>query len=385
MRSLLNTPARPYAAIIALCIAIVAVLGVSLVPRVEAKSTTDATGQRLISIHEGGTTRGVLTTESTLRAALKQANIAIDPNDLVEPGLDNELIAGQYDVNIYRARPITIVDGSVRKKIISPYQTPSQITDHADISLQDEDTTSMVVNTDIASHGVGLQLTVERATPFTLVMYGKTIQAYTQATTVDDMLKQKDITLGAADTLSLSRSTPITAGMTVELWRNGTQTITENQEIAFPIETIKDADREVGFKEVRTPGEKGAKTVSYEVNMKNGIESSRVEIQSVTTKEPKAQIEVVGTKVTNSFNGDFAGALARLRKCEGSYSSNTGNGYYGAYQYDIQTWGGYKGYPNAAAAPPAVQDEKAWITYQARGWQPWPSCKNSQGLQDIYR
>lgn len=301
MRSLLNISVRPYAAIVALCVALIVVLGVSWVSQVSAKSATEKTGQRLISIHEDGTTRGILTDEKTLRDAFKEANISVDPNDLVEPGLDHELVAGQYDVNIYRARPVTIVDGAVRTKIISAYQTASQIADHAKVDLNDEDTTEIAANTDMVREGVGLQVVVERATPFTLIMYGKKIDAFTQSTTVGDMLKSKNITLGKADTLSVSESTPITAGMTVELWRNGKQTITEEQEIAFPIEQIKDADREVGYKDIKTPGEKGKKTVSYDVEMKNGVEVSRKEIQSVTTKEPKKQVEVVGVKM--SFNG----------------------------------------------------------------------------------
>jgi hypothetical protein len=93
----------------------------------------------------------------------------------------------------------------------------------------------------------------------------------------------------------------------------------------------------------------------------------------------------VGGKMSNTFTGSFAEALARLRSCEGSYTSNTGNGYYGAYQFDRQTWGGYGGYPVASDAPPSVQDEKAWLTYQRRGWSPWPSCSKKMGLQDIYR
>ena len=119
--------------------------------------------------------------------------------------------------------------------------------------------------------------------------------------------------------------------------------------------------------------------------MKNGKEISRKEIQSVVSSEPKTQVEVVGAKMTNTFNGSFAEALARLRSCEGSYTSNTGNGYYGAYQFDIQTWGGYGGFRIASDAPPGVQDQKAWETYQRRGWQPWPACSRSLGLQDIYR
>ena len=49
---------------------------------------------------------------------------------------------------------------------------------------------------------------------------------------------------------------------------------------------------------------------------------------------------------------------AKLRACEstGNYAVNTGNGYYGAYQFNLQTWHGlgYPGLPSDAA--PAVQD-----------------------------
>ena len=97
--------------------------------------------------------------------------------------------------------------------------------------------------------------------------------------------------------------------------------------------------------------------------MKNGREESRKQLSSVVTQEPVNRVEIVGTKkksVDTTFSGDFAGALAKLRSCEGGYTSNTGNGYYGAYQFDIKTWGGFGGYANAAEAPPEVQDQKAW-------------------------
>jgi uncharacterized protein YabE (DUF348 family) len=346
---------------------------------------TPRAGEHLVTIHDSGKDKGILTKSSTLRDAFKASGIRIDPNDLVEPSLDEELVATNYEVNIYRARPITIVDGSIRTKIMSAYQTPQQITEHAGIPLHDEDITTTDATSDIVSQGTGVQMTIKRATPVMFVLYGKKIQAYTQEKTVADMLKKKNVTLGKDDTLSVAPTTPITAGMTVELWRNGKQTVTEDQDIAFETEKVQDADHDVGYKEVKTPGENGKKSVTYEIEMKNGVEVGRKEIQSVVTKEAKKQVEIVGTKMTNTFSGDFAGALARLRSCEGSYTSNTGNGYYGAYQYDISTWANYQGFANASLAPPDVQDEKAWLTYQKRGWQPWPSCSRSQGLQDIYR
>jgi resuscitation-promoting factor RpfA len=74
--------------------------------------------------------------------------------------------------------------------------------------------------------------------------------------------------------------------------------------------------------------------------------------------------------------------FARLRQCEsgGNYSINTGNGFFGAYQFDAGTWHGlgYSGLPNQAA--PAVQDEAAYRTYNSRGWSPWPACSRKLGL-----
>lgn len=386
MRSIQRKPSVFYGLIAAACCFVALVFGV-LASEIDAQADTKLpkNGERLITIHDGGRDRGILTKAATLREAFENADIPIDENDLVEPGLDEKLVATNYEVNVYRARMVTIIDGPLQRRVMSPYRTAKQIVQQAGMTLRDEDITEMGAPTDMVAEGTGIRLSIQRATEFTLVLYGKKTTAYTQAKTVGDMLKEKNITLGEKDRLSRPESTPVTAGMKVELWRDGKQTVTRDEKIPFTIEKIEDADHEVGYRKIKTPGVKGEKTVTYEIVMKNGKEVSRKKIQSVTTKKPQVQVEIVGTKMTNTFSGSFAQALARLRSCEGSYTSNTGNGYYGAYQYDDSTWGGYKGYAHASDAPAAVQDERAWQTYQARGWSPWPSCSASQGLQDIYR
>jgi hypothetical protein len=74
--------------------------------------------------------------------------------------------------------------------------------------------------------------------------------------------------------------------------------------------------------------------------------------------------------------------FARLRQCESgnNYRANTGNGYYGAYQFDLRTWQGrgYSGYPNQAS--PATQDQAAHELQADRRWQPWPACAQKLGL-----
>ena len=343
-------------------------------------------GEKLVTIYDRGAEKTIVTKARTIREALKLAKFSIDERqDVVEPSLDSEMVAEKYNINIFRARPITIVDGNKRLKITTAEQTPALIAKVAGIEVFEEDKTTLSNSDNMAVDGANMVMKIDRASMVNFVLYGKESVIRTHAKTVGELLKEKNINPKKDDTLSVDRSAKIIPGMKIELWRNGKQTITTEEDVKFEVEKVQDANRDSGYREVKQAGENGKKNVTYEIEMKNGVEVSRKEIASVVTKEPKKQIEIVGTKSSTSFSGSFSEALARLRSCEGSYTSNTGNGYYGAYQFDKRTWEKYGGYELASDAPADVQDEKAWQTYKARGWQPWPTCKVKMGLQDIYR
>lgn len=76
------------------------------------------------------------------------------------------------------------------------------------------------------------------------------------------------------------------------------------------------------------------------------------------------------------------GVWAELRSCEsgGNYAEDSGNGFYGAYQFLPSTWWslGFSGMPNQA--PPAVQDRAARLLLQRQGWGAWPACSQMLGL-----
>lgn len=73
---------------------------------------------------------------------------------------------------------------------------------------------------------------------------------------------------------------------------------------------------------------------------------------------------------------EFSRKIVPVTSCEsgGDYATNTGNGYYGAWQFDLKTWYsvGGTGLPSNASAQ--EQNERAYQLYLARGWQPWPHC-----------
>ena len=68
--------------------------------------------------------------------------------------------------------------------------------------------------------------------------------------------------------------------------------------------------------------------------------------------------------------------LKAIAACEsgGNYSTNTGNGFYGAYQFTQETWESVGGTGNPAAASPAEQDRRAAMLYAQAGSSPWPVC-----------
>ena len=74
----------------------------------------------------------------------------------------------------------------------------------------------------------------------------------------------------------------------------------------------------------------------------------------------------------------------RLRMCEsgGNYGINTGNGYYGAYQFDAGTWHAYGGTGLPHQNSKAEQDRVAKKLYNDRGWAPWPACARKLGRRE---
>jgi len=272
-----------------------------IVVRASALGGSSSQDGRLLTIHDGGSQRVILTEASTIEDALNEADIYVDKNDAVEPVLSEKLVASEYDVNIYRARPVVVVDGVTKSKIITPYQSAKQIAASAGITLYDGDITTLARSNDIVSDGAGLILTIDRATPFTFTLYGKTSEVRTQGQTVGEMLEEKGLVLSKDDRLSPNPSTPLTTGLLVRVWREGRQTVTVDEPIDFEIQKIQDGDQYIGYRAIRTPGQLGGRSVTYEVVVQDGQEVARAEIASLTTKEPIEQVEIVGAKYRGAY------------------------------------------------------------------------------------
>ena len=279
--------------------ALVALYAISPLSRTEVH----AENGRIVTIYHDGQQQVIATDAATVGEALERAGVNLEQFDAVEPGKDTKLVAQTYDLNVYRARPVTVVDGSQRYRIMSPHTSAKKIAETAGLQVYDEDTLSITrIDDFVAQGGAGLMLTIDRSVPIHMMLYGKMVDIRTQATTVGELLKEKGVNLAAQDGVSPAADVAITDGLVVDVYRNGEQTVSEEKEVDFKTKQIQDTDQPVGYKKVQTPGVKGKKIVTFQIELKNGKEVSRKEIQSVTVAEPKEQVEVVGTKI-NPGNG----------------------------------------------------------------------------------
>jgi hypothetical protein len=101
-----------------------------------------------------------------------------------------------------------------------------------------------------------------------------------------------------------------------------------------------------------------------------------------TTPTPTPPPTTPPTTTPPSTGGGSGGVWLELRTCESgdNYAENTGNGYYGAYQFSAGTWTslGYPGRPDLE--PPAMQDAAAMRLQASAGWGQWPACSAALGL-----
>lgn len=262
-------------------------------------------GDKLLTIFEDGKRFSFKTSAKTVREALAEQKISLEEHDHIEPSLNDELDGVEYNINIYRAMPVIIKDNNYKVKVLSSSKVASKIVSDAGIKLYDEDKVELIPSTNPAEDGTSTVLNITRAKLVKVDLYGKETEFRTRAATVADFLKEKNIKLEEQDGISVEKTEKISNGQHFRIWRNGKQTITNEEDVDFEVEKIKDSEKEAGYKQVKEAGEKGKKTVTYEIEMQNGKEVSRKKINESQTKAPKKQIEVVGSKQASlSYTGD---------------------------------------------------------------------------------
>ena len=198
-----------------------------------------AIGPKFVTFYDEGEKLTVKTEANNVGEALERAGITINDGDIVEPGLDAEINAENFFINIYRARPVVVRDGVVEKYLMTASYDAKSVATEAGITIYDGDSVEMVPNDNFLENGVAT--------------------AY-------------------------------------EVTRNGGRTLTVEEEIPFTEEEVKDENLEFGTSEVRQLGEVGRKKLYYNIQYIDNVEVSRELVREEVVQEPVARVTATGTK-----------------------------------------------------------------------------------------
>jgi uncharacterized protein YabE (DUF348 family) len=307
----------------------------------------------VVIISHDHVTQEVPSIEPTVGALLNKLHIVLNQGDIVEPSLTTRINQDKFRINIYRALPVEIIEGNQKTFTFSAATTPRAIAEQAGLNPYPEDLLTSSETTSFLGDGaIGQVINIKPSVPINLILYGTPIVTRTHSDTVGQMLKEKGIVLKNGDSVQPGLDTPISAGENIFILHAGTVITTATQAIPEPVQYIDDASLSVGTSAVRQVGSAGELLITYQVDTKTG---AQIELQSVQVEAPVTEIIARGTA---PVSGNLASWLDTLRTCEsgGNYQDDTGNGYYGAYQFSLATWErlGYSGLPSDAA--PATQD-----------------------------
>ncbi|GAC1372571.1 MAG: resuscitation-promoting factor [Candidatus Saccharimonadales bacterium] len=276
--------------------------------RLPVSADASADSKALISLYADGQQHLFSADDRTVGDILRHEGIKLAAGDIVEPAAASVVPRGQFNINVYRARPVLVQDGLRTYRIKSAYQSPRLLALAAGLIVYPEDTYTVNVITDVVGNGaVGEKVIVDRAKPVNVNVDGKHVLIRTQAATAGAALAASSVVLGASDTVSVDKSAPVVPGMSITITRVTQALVTLTQSLPRPVQTIDDPQAMKGTVVVKDPGADGEKTVTWRVHYKDGVETGREAVQLVSETQPVTKVVVEGTKVI------FAGSVEYWR------------------------------------------------------------------------
>lgn len=238
------------------------------------------------------------TREPTVGDFIEKQGLTINDGDVVEPSKETKIQEDNFRINIYRAAPVVVLDGGQKMYGLSAAFTPRSLAEQTGARLYPEDIVSSEPNDDfLRDYSIGNKVVIIRATPANLNLYGSPLSVRTHAKTVAELLKEKNVQLAADDTVTPAVSTTLTPSTQIFVTRRGTQVITKEEVIPAPSQTVQDNTLSFGTTAIRQAGVAGKKSVTYQVDLVNGVEVHRTLIQSVTVQDAVPQIIAHGQAV----------------------------------------------------------------------------------------
>jgi len=125
------------------------------------------------------------TRAKTVGEFLDRVGVPLNEGDVVEPSKDTEILEEKFRINVYRARPVTVIDNGKKSFAYSAATTPRSVAQQAGITVYPEDEIKTEVTDDFVKDStLGEKVIIDRATVVNLNLYGGPTPVRTRTQTV---------------------------------------------------------------------------------------------------------------------------------------------------------------------------------------------------------
>ena len=223
---------------------------------------------------------------------LKEAEITLREKDTVTPELASVPASGE-EIRIDRYAQTSIRTDNGTKTVALNGATVADALKEAGISLEENEHLNVYPSVFLSE--LKEDIVISRLYTVILIHDGKNEKLYTAAKTVEELLKEADVSLDGDDRISPAPATPLRVELEITLQRVTKKT--QSVEEAIPFETKKEYDDtlDAGVTRVKQEGVEGKRAAVYEIVFVDGTEESRDLIEENVISAPAAEILIVGT------------------------------------------------------------------------------------------
>ncbi|MDL2217964.1 G5 domain-containing protein [Christensenellaceae bacterium OttesenSCG-928-M15] len=198
---------------------------------------------------------------------------------------------------------ISFYDGETTRSIQTKAKTVGELFDLHGIAVKDADIVNYALEDPIEDD---MLIEVSYAFPVAVASGASVDILYMQGGSVGEALTCAGIEYDSDDELTHLPFEDLTPGMHVQHIDVKISYETQDEDVEFKEETIKDDTRYIGNDKIRVEGQNGERRTVRKYVYKDGKLSSRDIMDQIMLKEPVKQVKIVGTKIRyqTNFTGD---------------------------------------------------------------------------------
>ncbi len=360
-----------------------AVLIAAVLTALVATTVGYAAMSKTVTLSVDGEADQVSTLGGTVADVLESEGIDVGERDVVAPGLDSKVNDGTR-IAIRYARELQVsVDGEEKSYWVTATDVSSAL-DQLGLRYAGAEL-SVSRGADLPREGLDLEVVTPKK--ITLTNGPKKARTVTvPALTVSEALKDLEIELGENDEVKPGLDATLEEGDKIVVTKVRVVTKEVTEDIDFSTVEKSDSSMYEGDTKVIREGKDGSRKVLYRFRYENGELVVKKALRSEVLSEPRNAIVRVGTKAEAPAANYASGSTVwdQLAQCEsgGNWSINTGNGYYGGLQFNIDTWRAYggTGYPHENSREAQIAVAERVRDANGGGYGSWPHCSQQLGL-----